>query len=163
MCALVAIAGFGSYRGYGLWRKRHLSEQAQEFFAKKDYQSAVLVARHVLQLDPKNIVACRIVAETAEVAGKHEAISWREQLVSLEPEVAANRIALANVALRFREFDLARKTLEAIGPAGRANVQYHELAGTLAIAEKKSLALTGTEDRVVRALIGHLRDFLVRH
>lgn len=38
-----------------------------------------------------------------------------------------------------------------------------EALGPLAIAEKKSLALTGTEDRVVRALIGHLRDFLVRH
>jgi len=144
VCALVAVAGFGSYRGYGVWRKRHLSEQAQEFFAKKDYPSAVLVARHVLQLDPKNIVACRIMAETAELAGKREAISWREQLVALEPEVAANRIALANAALRFREFDLARKTLDAVSPAGRANLQYHQLAGTLAIAEKKT-ALAETE------------------
>ena len=138
VCTLVAGAGFGSYRGYGVWRTRHLSQQAEEFFAKKDYQSAVLVARPVLQLDPRNIVACRIMAETAELAGKHETISWREQIVALEPEIAAHRIALANAALRFREFDLAHKTLEAVDPAGRANVQYHQLAGTLAIAEKKS-------------------------
>jgi signal transduction histidine kinase len=38
-----------------------------------------------------------------------------------------------------------------------------EALGPLAIAKKKSLALTGTEDRVVRAFIGHPRDFLVRH
>ena len=138
VCALVAIAGFGSYCGYGVLRKRHLSRQAQEFFARKDYQSAVLVARHVLQLDPKNIEACRIMAETADLAGKRETISWREQMVALEPEIAMHRIALADAALRFREFDLAHKTLEGVSPAGRATVQYHQLAGTLAIAEKKS-------------------------
>jgi len=74
---VVALVAFGGYHGYGIWRKRHLAQQAQDFFAQKDYQSAVLVARHLLQLDPKNIAACRIMAETAELAGKREALSWR--------------------------------------------------------------------------------------
>jgi predicted Zn-dependent protease len=138
ICALVGAAGLASYRGYGAWQKRHLVERAQEFFAKKDYKSALRVAQHVLQLDPKNIVACRILAETDDLAGKREAVLWLQKIVSLEPEIAANRIALANAALRFREFDLARKTLDAIDPAGPVNVQYHQLAGTLALGEKKS-------------------------
>ena len=143
-CGLAAILAFGSYRGYGVWRKRHLSQQAQEFSAHKDYQSAVLVARHLLQLDPKNVAACRIMAETAELAGKREALSWREQLVALEPDVAANKTALASAAVRFGQLDLARKTLDAIDPSGRANVLYHQLSGALAIAEKK-LALAENE------------------
>ena len=138
VCALAAVLAFGGYRGYGAWRKRHLSRQAQDFFAQRDYPSAALVARHVLQLDPKNAVACRIMAEIAELAGKREALSWREQVVALEPAVAENKIALASSALRFRQFDLARRTLDAVVPAARASVKYHQLAGTLAIAEKKS-------------------------
>jgi Flp pilus assembly protein TadD len=137
-CGLAAILAFGSYRGYGAWRKRHLSQQAQDFFAHKDYQSAVLVARHLLQLDPKNVAACRIMAETAELAGKREALSWREQLVALEPDVAVNKTALASAAVRFGQLDLARRTLDAIDPSGRGNVLYHQLSGALAIAEKKS-------------------------
>ena len=144
VAVLVAAIGFGGYRGYGVWRKHHLSRQAQDFFARKDYQSAVLVARHLLQLDPKNIAACRIMAETAELAGKGEAISWREQVVALEPTVAADKIALIGTALRFSQLNLARKTLDAVDSAGRANVKYHQLAGALAIAEKK-LSLAETE------------------
>ena len=138
VCGLAAILALGSYRGYGVWRKRHLSQQAQDFYARKDYQSAVLVARHLLQLDPQNVAACRIMAETAELAGKREALTWREQIVALEPGVAANKIALVSAALRFGQFDLARRTLDAIDPSGRANVKYHQLAGALAIAERES-------------------------
>jgi predicted Zn-dependent protease len=137
---LVAALSFGGYRVYGVWRKHHLSQQAQDFFARQDYQSAVLVARHVLQLDPRNVAACRIMADTAELAGKRETISWRERVVALEPGDAANRIALASTALRFGQLDLARKTLDAIDAPGRASVKYHELAGALAIAEKKMAA-----------------------
>jgi len=78
------------------------------------------------------------MAEIAELAGKPETLSWREQVVTLEPAVAENKIALAGSALRFRQFDLARRTLEGVEPAARANLKYHQLAGTLAIAEKKS-------------------------
>ena len=157
VAVLVAAIGFGGYRGYGVWRKHHLSRQAQDFFARKDYQSAALVARHLLQLDPKNVAACRIMAETAELAGKGEAISWREQVVALEPTVAADKIALVGTALRFSQLDLARKTLEAVDSAGRANVKYHQLAGALAIAEKKlSLAETAEFQKQLRELLAAL-------
>jgi tetratricopeptide (TPR) repeat protein len=138
VCVLVIAAAGGSYRVYGVWRKHHLTRQSEEFFSRKDYASAVLVARHVLQLDPKNAAACRIMAETAELAGKHEALSWREQVVAIEPHVDANRVALATTALRFNQVDFAKRSLEAITPAGRANSKYHQIAGALALAEKKT-------------------------
>ena len=135
---VVGLVAFGGYRGYALWRKRHLAQQAQNFFAQKDYQSAALVSRHLLQLDPKNIAACRIMAETAELAGKREAVSWREQVVGLDPSDAANRIALANAAVHFGQLDLARKTLDAVDAPNRANLKFHQLSGVLAIAEKNA-------------------------
>jgi predicted Zn-dependent protease len=136
VCVLALMLAGAGYRVYGGWRKGHLSQQAQDFFVRKDYSSAALVARHVLQLDPKNVAACRIMAEIAELAGKQEALSWREQVVANEPSVVANRVALASTALRFRQIELARKNLDAIPTAGRANIQYHQIAGALALAEK---------------------------
>lgn len=136
---LVAILAFGSYRGYQLWRKSHLSKQTQEFFARGDYQSAVLVARHLLQLDPDSVPACRVMAETAELAGRREALTWRERIAKLEPDVPANKIALAATALRFAQSPLARRNLDAVPPAARHSVKYHELAGALAIAEKQPM------------------------
>ncbi len=134
---LLAALSFGGYRAYGIWQRHHLSQQAQEFLVRQDYQSAVLVARHLLQIDSNNVTACRIMAETAELAGRREALAWREQVIALEPGNGADKVALAAAELRFGQLDLARKTLDAVDAAGRANLKYHKLAGVLAIAEKK--------------------------
>src|SRR6185295_14949624 len=61
--ALLLALAFGAYRGYGVWRKHRLAQQAEDFFARADYQSAVLVARQLLRLEPSNINAARIMAE----------------------------------------------------------------------------------------------------
>jgi cytochrome c-type biogenesis protein CcmH/NrfG len=137
LCGLAALVAFGIYRGYGTWQKHHLSQQAQDFLKRSDYPSAVLVARHLLQLDPSNAVACRVMAETASLAGKREALSWWKQVVALEPARAANKIALASAAVRLGQLELARKSLDAVEAEARGSVQYHKVAGTLAINEKK--------------------------
>ncbi|MEY2495564.1 MAG: hypothetical protein QOJ45_2056 [Verrucomicrobiota bacterium] len=137
VCVLLAALAFGGYRGYGAWREHHLAKQTQEFFDCGDYKSAVLVARHLLELNQNSVAACRVMAETAELAGRGEALSWRQRVAALEPNVAGNKIALAGTALRFGQFDLVHKILDAIAPAARANVKYHQLAGALAVAEKQ--------------------------
>lgn len=128
---------FGVYRGYDALREKRLTRQARAFVAKGDYRSAVLVARRVLQLDQNNVAACRVMAEAAEIADRVEALSWRQRVCTLEPNVPENQIALAATALRFGEIDLARKVIESVAPPARASVKYHELSGGLAIAEKQ--------------------------
>jgi tetratricopeptide (TPR) repeat protein len=137
--AFLALSG-GAYRGYEALREKHLVRQTREFVAKGDYQSAVLVARHVLQLNQNNVAACRVMAETAESAGRGEALSWRQRVSALEPNVPENQLALAATALRFGQIDLARKSLDSVAPVARASVKYHELSGGLAIAEKQPAA-----------------------
>jgi hypothetical protein len=90
-----------------------------------------------------------MMAEIAELAGKQEALSWREQVVALEANVAANRIALASTALRFRQIEVARRNLDSIPTAARANIEYHQIAGALALAEKN---LTAAEAEFAAAL-----------
>jgi hypothetical protein len=133
---VIAILAFGGFRGYQAWHKKHLSKQSRDFFGRGDYQSAVLVARHLLQLDPDNVEACRIMADTAELAGSREALTWRERIVRLEPHVPGNNIALVASALRFSQPNLARKILDLIPATERGSAKFHELAGAVAIAEK---------------------------
>lgn len=135
---LIAAFSLGGYRVYGVWRRHHLSQQAQEFLIRQDYQSAALVARELLQLDPNNVSACRVMAETAELAGRREALAWREQVLALGPGNAVDEVALALAQFQFGQLDLARKTLDTVDAAGRANIKYHQLAGVLAVSEKRT-------------------------
>jgi lipopolysaccharide biosynthesis regulator YciM len=139
LVALISLS-VGGYRGYGALREKNLVRQTREFVAKGDYQSAVLVARRVLQLNQNNVAACRVMAETAESAGRGEALSWRQRVSALEPNVPENQLALAETALRFGQIDVARNSLESVSQAARASVKYHELSGGLAIAEKQPAA-----------------------
>jgi predicted Zn-dependent protease len=137
-CLLIAALAFGGYLGYGAWHKNHLSKQAQNFFARGDYPSAVLVARRLLQRDPNHLAACRLMADTAELAGRREALTWRERVVSLEPKVSGNKVTLAATAMRFGQLDLARKVLDGVKAEAGGSVKYHQLAGVIAVAEKNS-------------------------
>jgi predicted Zn-dependent protease len=135
--ALFLALSCGVYRGYEALREKHLARQARAFVGKGDYQSAVLVARRILQLHQNNVAACRVMAEAAEMANRAEALSWRQRISALEPNVPENQVALAATALRFGEIDLAHKVLDSVAPAARASVKYHELSGGVAIAEKQ--------------------------
>lgn len=141
--AVVAALSVGGYRGYKDLRERHLAKQAREFFARGDYQSAALVARRVLRLNQNNAAACRVMAETAEMAGRGEALSWRQRVSALEPNEPDNQVALAGTALRFGQIDIARKSLDSVAQAARASVKYHELAAGLALAEKQPAIAEG--------------------
>jgi hypothetical protein len=142
LVALLAVS-FAGYRCYAALREKHLVKQAREFVAKGDYQSAVIVARRILQLNQNNVAACRVMAETAESAGRGEALSWRQRVSALEPSVAENQIALAATGLRFGQIDIARTGLDSVAPAARASVKYHEVSGALAMAEKQRAVAEG--------------------
>ena len=77
------------------------------------------------------------MANTADLAGRGEALSWRQRVVALEPNVPDNAIELAATALRLGQIDLAHKVLEAIPPSARTSVKYYQLAGAIAVAQKQ--------------------------
>jgi len=134
---VLAALIFGGYLGYRVWQKNHLEKQTRAFFKSGDYQSAVLVARQLLQRDQNNVAACRVMADTAELASRGEALSWRQRVSALEPNVPENAVALATTSLRFGQVDLARKVLDAVAAPSRDTVKYHQLAAAIAVAERK--------------------------
>ena len=105
---VLAALSFGGYCGYGAWRTQHLEKQVQQFVSAGEYQSAVLVARRLLDLNADNLTAARAMAEMAERAGRVDAVQWRKRIAHLEPNVPANQLALIKAALGFGQTDLAQ-------------------------------------------------------
>src|SRR5205807_5442627 len=59
----------------------------------------------------------------------------RAQIARLQPDNIDSQLNLASAALRFGQIDLARKTLERIGPKAQNIAAFHVVAGWLARAE----------------------------
>jgi len=121
---------------YRIWQARHGAVQAQQFFQKKDYSSAVLSARQVLQSDGKNLAATRIMAETADVKNHPAAVIWRARVAELEPGRLTNYLAWANTALRHSEWQVAEQALAKVDVAGKGSVEFNQAAATLAVGER---------------------------
>src|SRR5437588_456789 len=85
-CVVLVVAlGVAGIKGYGVWRKENLARQTEQFVARGDFKSAVLVARRLLEIDPNNLRAARAMAEMTEKAGSAEAVPWRRKIAQLEP------------------------------------------------------------------------------
>ncbi|MFN2507823.1 MAG: tetratricopeptide repeat protein [Chthoniobacterales bacterium] len=135
--AAVAALSVAGFHLYGVLRNRHLARQTQEFIARGDFKSAVLVARRLLELDENDLAASRAMAQVAEASGSAEAVKWRKHVVHLEPGVAANQLALAKAALRFGQSDLAAHALKSIPGVDRATLEFHQIAGAQALGQKQ--------------------------
>lgn len=129
LCLTVVFAvGFGSYRGYKIWKQKHLIRQASEFISKGDSPNALLCLRQALQSNSSNVEACRLMATYAELARSPQAVFWRGRLVELEPNSLSNRVALATVALAVGDATLAQSALDGVDGPGRKTALYHRMS-----------------------------------
>ena len=135
--AVLFVAGFGSYRGYKIWKQKHLVTQAREYIAKGDGPNALLCLRGALQANSRNVEACRLMAGIAEVARSSQAVDWRSKLVELEPHSLSNRVDLASIALAVGDAALAQSALDGVVDADKKTALYHKAAGVLAIAQRR--------------------------
>ena len=106
----VIIAGVLVVLGLlGLWfyarpvykqhREARALAQAKSYLAKGDYRNASLSARKTMGVNPRNLEACRIMAELAERSRSPAVLDWRRRMVELAPPVQ-NKLLLASTALR---------------------------------------------------------------
>src|SRR5690348_4171899 len=94
-CTVVLMAGYVGLRAYRSWKQAHLLSLAREFAAKSDVRNAVLAAQQALRTNPRNVDACRFMAELAETNFAPEAVLWRSRVLELVPNSVDDRLALA--------------------------------------------------------------------
>ncbi|PWU12096.1 MAG: hypothetical protein C5B50_22100 [Verrucomicrobia bacterium] len=135
VCALVGLWFLGrpAYRHY---KEKRALELARTFAAKGDYRNASLSARQACQINPKNIEACRLLAEIAEKSHLPAALDWRKRLTELEPTVD-NKILLAATALDVQgpPFGLATQVLDELAEAAKDKAPYYTVRAKLALRQ----------------------------
>jgi hypothetical protein len=131
----VGLFGFASVRkGWNRWHKARLLTEAQDRLDHNNLNEAEVRARHALAIDPKSLVAARILAETTEKQNRPETVVWRAQIARLDPGLESE-LNLASAALRFGQFDVARAAVERVAPEDREKAAYHIVAGWLSRAQ----------------------------
>lgn len=127
----VGLFGFASvHQGWNRWRKTRLLAEASDRLEHNNLNEAEVRARKALAIDPKSLVATRILAETTEKQNRAETVAWRAQIAQLDPRLE-NELNLASAALRFGRFDVARNALGRVAPEDREKAAYHIVAGWL--------------------------------
>lgn len=131
---LVVLGGGGYYGRVFLrnWLERGQVNSAKSFLEKGDLRSATLAARQVLQTDPTNLEATRLMADASDKAHSIESILWKQRLVELTHGSPAALESLAMTAAQFGESFTAEHALEQIREEDRETVAYHQAAAALA-------------------------------
>jgi tetratricopeptide (TPR) repeat protein len=129
---LVGLGGYGGYRWYKILRQDRLIAQARHFLAVSDPKNALLCLERALASNAKDANACRLMADLAEASHSPSALIWRSRVVEYNPGSLDDRLALAETAMKARDYATAASTLEEVDPAGKKTSAYHNIAGALA-------------------------------
>ncbi len=133
-CTAALLAGYAGYRSYKVWKQEHFVQLARDFLAKSDVRNAVLSLTKVLETNPQNLEAVRMMASVSESQRSPSTVLWHSRAVELDPHSVDDRLALAQAALMFRDFASATNALEGVDQADRQTANYQNLAGTVAVA-----------------------------
>jgi Flp pilus assembly protein TadD len=128
-CVAVLLTTYVGYRGFKVWKSRHLVALSHDFLAKSDRRDAALSAQEILQTDPKNLDAVRVMAAVAESSRSPSTLLWRSRVVELAPHSLGDRLALAETALTMRDYATAMNTLEGADAVDKQTAAFHNVAG----------------------------------
>ena len=133
-CIVMLLLGYTGYRGYKVWKQNHLVAMAKTFAARFDARNELLCLQQALQVNPRNLEACRLMAGLTEAGRSGSALVWRERVVELNPRSLEDRLALVNTALAFRDYASASNALAGADEPDRQTSTYQNIAGVVAIA-----------------------------
>jgi predicted Zn-dependent protease len=126
--------GYAGYRAYKSARQARLIAQARNHLAKPNERKALLCLQRALRYNPKDVEACRLMAELTERVRSPGALIWRSRVVELNPRSLDDRLALAQTAMTFRDYASATNALGGVDAAGKKTAAYHNIAGAVAAA-----------------------------
>ena len=139
--AVLGLLGLWFYArpAYKQHRETRAIEQARSCLAKGDYRNASLSARQTLRFNPRNLEACRIMADLAERSRSPYVLDWRRRIVELDPTIQ-NKLMLASTALRSQgpPYPLTAQTLDELKDSAANVAAYHAVSAELALRLKKT-------------------------
>ena len=141
---LLIALGWGGREIFGRVQERRLMKQARVSYDKKDDRWASIAARRVIELNPKNAEAYRLIAETLERQNSSAAVDLRRQVAKLRPDSLEDALAFARTALKFGDVPAAERALAGFETKGPGHAGFHQMKAEIALARKDS-ALAQTQ------------------
>ncbi len=131
-CTAILLAGYVGYRGYKVWKQKHLVSMARDFIAKSDGTNALLTLKQALLTNPRNLEATRMMADLAAATRSPAVLVWRSRVVELDPNSTDDRLLLASTALGMQDLTTATNALNGVSETDRKTFSYQNLAGNVA-------------------------------
>ena len=138
---LVSVGGVVGYKQFRAWQQRRLVAEGNALVVQGDYRRASLDARRLLQINPNNAEACRILARIAEKAGSRGALEWRRRVMELGAATPNDLILLARAAVRFDERGTADVAIGKLPESAKQTAEYHALLADIALAKRDGVEM----------------------
>ena len=132
LVVLILAGGYVGRRQYVSMRQTKLLNQARHAMGKSDTRRAGLLLQRAVKANPKDVEACRLMAQLSEAVRSPGALLWRSRVVEMNSNSVPDRLALARSALAAREILIATNALQGIPESGRHTPEFHNVAGTAA-------------------------------
>jgi Flp pilus assembly protein TadD len=130
------VVGFGQFRA---WQQRRLIAEANALVNEGDYRRASLDARRILQINPENAEACRILARIFEKTGSRSALEWRRRVMDLGAATPNDLILLARAAVRNDDRQTADVAMSKLPASAKETADYHALLADIAFARRNGV------------------------
>lgn len=139
LCLALLVGGFGLWFSAGRsdrirQQRDRLLQHATHCLDQGNLREASVSLRQVLDADPRDLPALKMMAQVAERYGSPEAIDGWRKVLDLEPTVG-NRLSYATTCLRFEgaPYALTAEALDAMGPEAQDLAPYHLLCSEVAL------------------------------
>ena len=158
---LVSVGGVVGYKQFRAWQQRRLVAEANALVNQGDYRRASLDARRLLQINPENAEAYRILARVSEKAGSRSALDWRRRVMELGVATPNDLILLARAAVRADDRTTAEIAMSKLPESAKETADYHALLADIAFAQRDGVEMERQLSEAVRLEPGN-KDYTMR-
>jgi len=130
------LAPIAKHRYYDRWSAGRMLRRAAELYTKGDYKNALAEADRALEINPRDLEAIRVKAQSLEGMNSPEAIEWRRSFDAIKQGDAENTLAWARDAYKAGDAATATELLEKLKAEERNNALYHDLAAGIALGKR---------------------------
>ena len=158
---VLSVGGVVGFQQLRAWQQRRLVAEANALVNEGDYHRASLDARRILQINPENAEACRILARIFEKTGSRSALEWRRRVMELGQATPTDLILLARAAVRVDDRQTADVAMSKLPPSAKETADYHALLADIAFARRDGVEMEHQLSEAAR-LDPSNKDYMMR-
>ncbi|MFN2621643.1 MAG: hypothetical protein ABR611_02255 [Chthoniobacterales bacterium] len=158
---VLSVGGVVGFQQFRAWQQRRLVAEANALVNEGDYRRASLDARRILQINPENAEACRILARIFEKTGSRSALEWRRRVMELGQATPTDLILLARAAVRVDDRQTAEVAMSKLPASAKETADYHALLADIAFAQRNGVEMEHQLSEAAR-LDPSNKDYMMR-